>query len=811
MTPRDRCTRRASTRQVQGVLASSIIRRIGTPAWSLAWCVAVAACTGALAASGCELRFGVRYPTSGVALEGLFVAEPGNDARATFWSWPAYEAWRRQPGLRAVAAEGAPAPAVPLPGHRTTATVRPVSAGYFTVLGVRVKGREFVAADDAIGAEPVAVVSEHLLRRLGNDRLPIGSVLQCGPVRLTIVGIAQGGFRGTELHTRDDLWIPLRGAIAFKGLPSDWLFPHSESAGTPVRWIRVLVRASPDSPPVAPPSLAATDRVRLLPLPAAAYPPAGRRAIALFLRGWAVAAGLLVFVACAAVAGVSLAAVHARRQCIVMHYMLGASAFRVLIAECKRPSAAAVTAGNASMLITSGVLALWEQIVLPGAVEVSHLSSRGGPSALWTAGISAAGIMAVASAPALAYAWRLRSASYSYAPQGTGFRRHSAILAVQCFLAVALAMGALAPQAVVSRAMHQPLGFDPDKVAFFRIGGRIGVRDAVGKAALIQALLAQLKDTPVVEAGTISRTLLGPDIGMTASLVRVRGERRMIRPHYLERYAGPSIAGVLGLSVMTGRDLEASDLAGRPSVALVTASFADQAWGAGTAVGQRFSLPGHSGDIQVVGVVADTVRAATRGAATPTVFLPVMQHLEAAQTLDCVVRVRGEAKRAVSAIQSSLNRVLPSDTIQAFRTVRDIVEQEYALQRLLASTLLWFAVVAVAVAAVGVCAAVSHVWLHRRHELGIRIHLGATPQQSMWLVAAETLRPCALGCIGGFVACVASRGLLEAYLDGMGASYGILAATSVCAVMTVAAASSWVSAVRVARLHPASLLQIRQR
>ena len=807
MTRRHRCAWRAPTRAAYGALASIIFRRIGNPTWSLAGCVAVAACTGALVASGCELRFGIRHLASGVELDGLFVAEPTNDARAAFWSWPAYGVWRRQPEFRDVAAEGTPTPAVPLPAHHTTATIRPVSAGYFSALGVRVKGREFVAADDAFGAEPVAVVSEGLLRRLGDNRPSIGSVLQCGPVPLTIVGISQGGFRGTELQSRDDIWIPMRGSIPFKGLPADWLFPDSESTGTPVRWIRVLVRIPPDTTPVAPPSLARADGVRFQPLHVAAYPVAGRRSVALLLRGWTIATLLLVLVACAAVAGVFLAAVYGRRQAVVMRYVVGASAFRVLMAECWRPAAAASLAGGAAMLVTSWLLALWDRLVLPGAVAVSHLSSRGNAATLWTAGLSAAGVMAAASGPALVYAWRLRSDSYPCEPRRKGLRRHRVILAIQSFLAVVLAMGALAPHAVVGRAMHEPLGFDPRQVAFFRIGGRVSVRDDVGKAALVQALLAQLRDTPAVEAGTISRTLLGPDVGMTASLVRVRGEKRMVRPHYLERYVGPSIASVLGLSVMAGRDLDTSDVAGRPSVALVTASFASQAWGTGPAVGQRFSLPGHPGDIHVAGVVADTVRAATRGAATPTVFLPVMQHLDAVQTLDCVVRVRGDAKSAVSAIQGSVNRLLPGETIQAFRTVRDIVEQEYALQRLLAATLLWFAVVAMAVASVGVCAAVSQVWLHRRHELGVRIHLGATPRQIMWLVVADTLRPCTLGCIGGFATCVAAQSLLEAYLDGMGASYGALAASAACAVMTVAAAAGYVAAVRMAQRYPVSLLR----
>ena len=376
MTRRHRCAWRAPTRAAYGALASIIFRRIGNPTWSLAGCVAVAACTGALVASGCELRFGIRHLASGVELDGLFVAEPTNDARAAFWSWPAYGVWRRQPEFRDVAAEGTPTPAVPLPAHHTTATIRPVSAGYFSALGVRVKGREFVAADDAFGAEPVAVVSEGLLRRLGDNRPSIGSVLQCGPVPLTIVGISQGGFRGTELQSRDDIWIPMRGSIPFKGLPADWLFPDSESTGTPVRWIRVLVRIPPDTTPVAPPSLARADGVRFQPLHVAAYPVAGRRSVALLLRGWTIATLLLVLVACAAVAGVFLAAVYGRRQAVVMRYVVGASAFRVLMAECWRPAAAASLAGGAAMLVTSWLLALWDRLVLPGAVAVSHLSSQ---------------------------------------------------------------------------------------------------------------------------------------------------------------------------------------------------------------------------------------------------------------------------------------------------------------------------------------------------------------------------------------------------------------------------------------------------
>ena len=109
--------------------------------------------------------------------------------------------------------------------------------------------------------------------------------------------------------------------------------------------------------------------------------------------------------------------------------------------------------------------------------------------------------MAAASGPALVYAWRLSSDSYPCEPPRKGLRRHRVILAIQSFLAVVLAMGALAPHAVVGRAMHEPLGFDPRQVAFFRIGGRVSVRDDVGKAALVQALLAQLRDTPAVEAG----------------------------------------------------------------------------------------------------------------------------------------------------------------------------------------------------------------------------------------------------------------------------------------------------------------------
>jgi len=788
--------------------ARTLPRRVRAKPRPFIGCVVVLAGTLALVGTVLEVRLAITHPLPELRNAGLFVVERGTGAGIDSWSWPAYESWRQQPEFDSVAAEGVATSNVALPDEGTTANLRPVSVGYFSSLGVVVQGRDFTPEDETRGAEPVAVVSRGLLKRLQVDGPTIGRQLRCGGVRVRVVGIVGSDFDGTQLQRPDDIWIPLKSAAAFKNIRADWLFPTADTGERALRWIRILVRVRNGTRPVHPTALANIAPVRFEPIESAAYPASARRGIRFLISVMMIAATMLVLISAAAVGTFLLTETHARRNEFMIRYAIGASAASVLLLVVVDAGAIAALGGASAMIIASWIATLLGHIALPGDVLLSNLSLRWEPATVGLVWLVVLGSLAVSSGAPLWYAWHAREKPLP--PRGslmTGSRVHPAFLAAQTALAVVLTAGAVLFAGSVRGALSFPLGFDSNQVAFFTVGESLGRYDAARKAMLIQQVVDRLNATPGVESATISRTFFGPDIGMTAHAVRVDGETRTIEPNYLERMVGPSIVRVLGLHLVAGRDLSASDTVGRPSVALVTASFSNQAWGGRSAVGRRFSLLGVRGEIEVVGVVGDAVRERTRGAVRPTVFLPVSQRLDDLRTLDCAVRVKGDPQTILPAIQASIATILPSGTVERYRTAREIVEREYALQIMLTAGVLWCAVAAVGIAAVGTYSAVARKIDLKRQEIGVRLCVGATPGQIVRFVVADTTRACGVGCVVGLLLSLVGEHLIESYLEGMSGPPLLAVAGAGCFVFAVASAAGFFSGRTASRAKPADWLR----
>jgi hypothetical protein len=95
-----------------------------------------------------------------------------------------------------------------------------VHHGFFDLLGLSVKGRDFTRDDDRRGAEPVAIIADSLWRNaFGADPSVIGSVISARPTAIRIVGVAPDGFTGARRGERTDVWVPsgLMPALAVHG------------------------------------------------------------------------------------------------------------------------------------------------------------------------------------------------------------------------------------------------------------------------------------------------------------------------------------------------------------------------------------------------------------------------------------------------------------------------------------------------------------------------------------------------------------------------------------------------------------------
>ncbi|MBP6771925.1 MAG: ABC transporter permease [Gemmatimonadaceae bacterium] len=113
--------------------------------------------------------------------------------------------------------DGIQKPAVTLPQEGANFDVSGVTHAYFSLLGVPVRGRDFTASDDRVGAEPVAIISDRAWTRIFHGRDVIGSVIATAPKPLRVIGIAPPGFNGARRGESTDVWIPSALVLGLAG------------------------------------------------------------------------------------------------------------------------------------------------------------------------------------------------------------------------------------------------------------------------------------------------------------------------------------------------------------------------------------------------------------------------------------------------------------------------------------------------------------------------------------------------------------------------------------------------------------------
>jgi putative ABC transport system permease protein len=207
----------------------------------------------------------------------------------------------------------------------------------------------------------------------------------------------------------------------------------------------------------------------------------------------------------------------------------------------------------------------------------------------------------------------------------------------------------------------------------------------------------------------------------------------------------------MGMRLRGGRTFGAGDADGGEPVMVINERLAQVHFGDGDPVGRL--LYSGSGTRRVIGVVGD-VRPATRaGEAAPAAYLPLRQDVEVFRwfgTLNLVIRADNPRALAptLRALALSLDPEMPPFNI---RTLDEEVGRLVAGPRFSASALAAFGVVALVLAAVGLYAVVAYVAAQRTREFGVRIALGATRRQVLWLVMREGVLVIGSGVAGGLL------------------------------------------------------------
>jgi putative ABC transport system permease protein len=648
------------------------------------------------------------------------------------------------------------------------------SPGLPALLGIRpTLGRVFTP-DEADAKSPVVLIADVLWRdAFARNPDVLGTAMTIGGRAFTVIGVMPPGFRygpggggilevWMPMPERPDPDIPERLSPIFRvrnGLPL-----HSAQAGTEVVAGRMQAELPADQRRI--PHLVPFTGARLLGL--TDRMPGGRASMVMLLA----AAGLVLLVACASVAGLLLTRGEGRRTELALRTALGASRGRLARLLLAEGALVAALGGAAAVLTahwtTAGVVSLMPSDMQRYMFTASEAVIDGRVLGF---ALAATSVVALAASvwPAMTGARAGLRAALGTGGQVTGDptgRRRAGrlLLSGQVALAFLLAITACLFSTSFARMLTEDLGYDPHGLGVVSFGLPEGAYDGDdARRIAVDRLLGVASATPGVRGAAIGGS---PARRMPGDLV-LPGDTDPIATT-AERIVGPGYFDTAGIPLVAGRDFDARDRRGAPRVAIIDEPGARRVFGETSPIGRRFRHHPAIPEATIVGVVGAV--AATdfvQGPASVGVYFPEAQQYP---FTSFVVRADATLPATLARVRAALEAAEPGIAVTAAGPATDAYVDAETLTRprfyvVLVSA---FALLAVVSAAVGLYGLLAHAVARRQREIGVRVALGSTPGQIRRLVLAEALVPVGAGLALGGVAAWWTLGLVGSLLYEIG-------------------------------------------
>jgi putative ABC transport system permease protein len=275
------------------------------------------------------------------------------------------------------------------------------------------------------------------------------------------------------------------------------------------------------------------------------------------------------------------------------------------------------------------------------------------------------------------------------------------------------------------------------------------------------------------------------------------------------RYATPDYFSTLGIPLRMGRDIEETDELSRPLVAVVSESFAKKYFPGDNPLGKRFKIT--PGEAEVIGVVGDIKVRGLERTSEPQMYLAYKQQAGPSfpfyMPKDLVIRGSVPMAQLVPAVRRIIHEADPALPISAVRSMEDLVADQTATRAVQVRVITAFAIVAFFLAAVGIHGLLAFSVSQRKHEIGVRMALGAQRGEIVGLVVRQGVVLAVCGVIPGIALAYLAGRTMQSLLFGVepGDSATFAAAAVLCVLMTLA--GSLMPALRAVRVEPATVFR----
>jgi putative ABC transport system permease protein len=695
-----------------------------------------------------------------------------------------------------------------------------VTAGFFDTLGVRAEAGRLPREDEMTrGGHDTVVMLTHgfWMREFGGVPAAVGSTLNLNGRPFEVLGVLPPEMRFPTGAA--DVFVP------YSTIPDDAI-PRLRQ----VRILDVVARAKPgitgDGVRAEMSAIAGQlarqypeddtwGSATVVPLAEVISGPVRQGLVVLFG-----AVGLVLLMACVNVASLQLTRAMERGREIAVGLALGAGRGRLVRQLLTESLVLSALGGVVGMVLASfavrGLLAL-SAGQLPRADEVGLDAG----AVVFTAVVSVFAGLAFGLVPALRAArgdapQALREGGRSIAGPG-GRRIRAALVVGEVALAMMLVVGAGLMGRSFLALVNVDAGFQPDHLLAVQFtistdrhdtpDGGPPARGTVAPYALFyEQVINTVRALPgVVSAAAVKDAPFRGHGELNSFAVPGRpvpaGEEPPLAPviHVSDGYFS-----TIGARIVDGREFTPRDRAGAPAVVVVNEAFARQVFPGERAVGKTLLLGGRL-PAEIVGVVNDIRQLAMATPARPTMYYDNLQNSRVKTTV--VVRTAGDPLSMVNTVRDAIWSLDPAQPITEVFTFDAAVSRALARPRLLTVLLGAFGLAGLLLGAIGIYGVLSALVGERRREIGVRLALGARPDQVLRMIVQRGLGLSVVGAAIGLAGALALGRFLTSVLYGVQPTDPATLAGTAAVLLGAAGLASWWPARRAARLDPLDSLR----